>query len=200
MSIESVQGTFTLLCRCLRPNTSEQDKNGLHLLLNPRTGSNLPRQSRAIRCFPVVAGCAFSASADALPRRTYPAIDGAQEELCRLGSTEIDRLQLVWSGRGEPGVKMKMSMFILHAPLNSDGRTISPQLTQALPSCFPPRPPLPLMAISCNSDVCWQTAGDIENIVARPLAVSLEGEKQPDRSRFISLLRLLMPHYPVAAL
>lgn len=62
----------------------------------------------------------------------------AQEELCCRGATEIDWLQLdlFGPGRGE-GVKMKMSMFILHAPLNSDGRTISPQLTQAPPLPFP---------------------------------------------------------------
>lgn len=39
-----------------------------------------------------------------------------------------DRLQWVWSCRAEQSVKMKMSVFILHARLHSDSRTIFPQL------------------------------------------------------------------------
>lgn len=48
--------------------------------------------------------------------------------LCSVESTLIDQLQWVQSCRAKQGVKMKMSVFILYAPIHSDTRTIFPQL------------------------------------------------------------------------
>lgn len=82
--------------------------------------------------------------------------------LCGVESTEIGRLQRVQPCRAEQGVKMKMSVFILHAPPHSDTRTIFPQFLplthlslyldslSPLLSCLS----LPVIVSSCKNHVC----------------------------------------------
>lgn len=103
---------------CLWPNT-QADKTRASYIYRC---SDLPRQSEAI-----------FALAPCFDHHVYDAHKGTW--MWWMGRNRPTAAGPVGSGRAQ-GVKMKMSMFILHAPLNSDGRTISPQLTQHPP---PPR-------------------------------------------------------------